>query len=55
MAHAALEAARLNVMINLPGISDEAKRGDLKGRADKLRAEARAIRSEIDKTLDASF
>ncbi len=55
MAHAALEAARLNVMINLPGISDQAKRGDLKGRADKLRAEARAIRSEIDKTLDASF
>jgi len=55
VAHAALEGARLNVMINLPGITDPAKRDALRGQSDALRAEARALRAEIDKRVDANY
>jgi formiminotetrahydrofolate cyclodeaminase len=54
MAHAALEGARLNVMINLPGIADQEKRAELRSRSDKLRAHARSLRAEIDRAVDAS-
>ncbi|MBN2561956.1 MAG: cyclodeaminase/cyclohydrolase family protein [Phycisphaerae bacterium] len=55
VAHAALEGARLNVMINLPGITDERKRAELRGAADTLRAEARALRVGIDKIVDERY
>jgi glutamate formiminotransferase/formiminotetrahydrofolate cyclodeaminase len=55
MAHAALEGARLNVMINLPGITDEAKRAELKERSDTLRANARALRAEIDGLVNEKY
>jgi len=55
VAHAALESARLNVMINLPGIADEQKRAELGGRADKLRADARALRAQVDEAVDAHY
>lgn len=55
MGHAALEAARLNVMINLPGIEDEKRRVDLKRRADQLRSEAKALRTEIEGVIDSNF
>ncbi len=48
MAHAALEGARLNVAINLPGVTDPQTRADLETRADKLRSEAKALRATID-------
>ena len=48
MAHACLEGARLNVMINLPGIKDEARSRQLKDRSEGLRAEAKALRDAID-------
>lgn len=51
-AHAALEGARLNVFINLPGIADSRRREALKARADALRAEADRLREEIAGMLD---
>jgi glutamate formiminotransferase/formiminotetrahydrofolate cyclodeaminase len=51
MAHAALEGARLNVMINLPNLTDATKRAELKARAERLREAARVLRNEIDETI----
>ncbi len=53
-AHAALESARLNVLINLPGIEDESRRAQLCESSDRRRAEARALRSSIDSLIDAN-
>jgi formiminotetrahydrofolate cyclodeaminase len=50
-AHAALESARLNVMINLPGIADEVRRSQLEERADLLRSHAAALRESIDRLI----
>ena len=47
-AHAALESARLNVMINLPGITDGAERAALRTRADALRNTAARLRESIE-------
>ncbi len=55
MAHAALEGARLNVMINLPGITDEATQAELRDRSDTLRADARSLRAEIDGVVDEKY
>lgn len=54
-AHAALESARLNVMINLPGIADEARRTELRRRADQIRAQARGLRGTIDGLLEVNY
>lgn len=51
MAHAALEGARLNVMINLPEIADERTREGLRREANELREKARGLRGEIDALL----
>jgi glutamate formiminotransferase / formiminotetrahydrofolate cyclodeaminase len=53
MAHAALKGARLNVLINLPNIADEKARAEFKSEADRLQAEAEALREEIDKAVEA--
>jgi formiminotetrahydrofolate cyclodeaminase len=50
-AHAALESARLNVMINLPGISDEAARAALRNRAEELRSLGCEYRKLIDQSI----
>ncbi len=55
VAHAALESARLNVMINLPGIKDEAIRAKLATQAATLRADAKSLRAEVDKLVDANY
>ncbi|MBI5762998.1 MAG: glutamate formimidoyltransferase [Planctomycetes bacterium] len=55
MAHACLEGARLNVLINLPEIKDEKKRAEIKTKADALREEAKRIRASVDKALDTSY
>ena len=54
-AHAALESARLNVMINLPGIADEPRRSELRRRADEIRARAVELRNAIDRLLEANY
>ncbi|MCK6457225.1 MAG: glutamate formimidoyltransferase [Phycisphaerae bacterium] len=55
MAHAALEGARLNVMINLPEIGDESQREELRRQAASLRDEAAALRREIDALLAGNY
>ncbi len=55
MAHAALEGARLNVAINLPGIKDAVTRYSLRTRSGALRDEATALRKRIDALIDASY
>ncbi len=54
-AHAALEGARLNVLINLPGIGDERTREELTRRAGALREEARGLRREIETRLAENY
>ncbi len=54
-AHAALEGARLNVAINLPGVTDPQTRADLENRAAKLRSEAKALRATIDALVDEKY
>ncbi|MFH1417201.1 MAG: cyclodeaminase/cyclohydrolase family protein [Planctomycetota bacterium] len=55
VAQAALESARVNVMINLPGIKDEQTRAKLAKRAATLLADARALREEVDRLIDANY
>lgn len=54
-AHAALEGARLNVMINLPGISDDAARNTIRNSAARLRAEAATLRVQIDGLIEKNY
>lgn len=54
-AHAALDAARLNVLINLPGLHDPELRAGLRRKVDTLAADARRIRAAVDAALDASY
>lgn len=54
-AHAALEGARLNVMTNLPNITDVNQRAELKTRADQVRGEALALRAEIDRAVEEAY
>jgi formiminotetrahydrofolate cyclodeaminase len=55
MAHACLEGARLNVMINLPEIKDEKRRSEIRAKADSLRAEAAKLRGGVDKAMEADY
>lgn len=55
LAHAAVEGARMNVMINLPEIADEKVRAELKGKADAVRTEAKRLYAEATKAIDAAF
>jgi formiminotetrahydrofolate cyclodeaminase len=54
-AHAGLESARLNVMINLPGIQDEAKLSELRRRAHQVRRQAIELRAVIDGLLETNY
>jgi len=54
-AHAALEGARLNVLINLPGIEDAARREELRTRGESLHVSAAALRREIDALLATNY
>lgn len=54
-AHAALEGARLNVMINLPGIRDEGRRRSLANAAAEHRSRAVELRRRIDALIDANY
>lgn len=55
LAHAAIEAARLNVLINLPGIEDTVRRGELHQRCESLHVSAAALRREIDALIHRSL
>lgn len=48
LSHAALEGARLNVLINLPAIADGARREELRSRCESLHVSAAALRREMD-------
>ncbi|MBK8269850.1 MAG: cyclodeaminase/cyclohydrolase family protein [Planctomycetes bacterium] len=48
LSHAALEGARLNVLINLPAIEDAARREELRSRCESLHVSAAALRREMD-------
>ncbi len=50
--NAAAESARLNVMINLPGIRDEVRRAELRSRADRVRADAAELPKSIERMID---
>jgi len=54
-AHACLEGARLNVMINLPGFTDEARRDGYRKQADALRFEGKNLAAEIRQRIDALY
>lgn len=54
-AHAALEGARLNVLINLPGIRDERTREELTRNAEAVRGEAHRLRGEIEARLAENY
>ncbi len=54
-AKAALEGARLNVMINLPSIADEGRRAALRERADALLAESQALRETVAQRIEAQY
>lgn len=54
-AHAALEGARLNVLINLPGIRDERTREELTRNAESVRGEAHRLRGEIETRLAENY
>lgn len=55
LAHAALEGARLNVLINLPGIEDAARREELRSRCESLRVSAAALRRDVDQILSEKY
>ncbi len=50
-AHACVEGARLNVMINLPGLSNVEKAAEFRERAKLIRAEASQLAERIDKRV----
>lgn len=54
-AHAALESARLNVMINLPGIREVARRSELRRRADQVRSDGFELRARIEQLIEANY
>ncbi len=54
-AHAALKAARLNVMINLPGIRDESLRTELRRRADRMVEEAQRTAGSIEALIASNY
>jgi len=54
-AHAALEGARLNVMINLPGIRDERTREELANRAKSVRDDGLRLRREIETLIEKNY
>ena len=55
LAHAALEGARLNVLINLPGIEDAARREELHTRCESLHVSAAVLRREVDVILSDKY
>jgi len=54
-AHACLEGARLNVMINLPGFTDAERRDAFRKQADALRFEGKNLAGEIRQRIDALY
>jgi len=55
MTHSAVRGARLNVMINLPGIRDESKKKELVGSADEYLKKAERIFSQTEKIIEAKL
>jgi len=55
MAHAALEGAYLNVVINLPGFTDAKKCDEFRRAANDVRERGRKVKAEIDRLLAAHF
>ncbi len=52
LAWAAIEGARLNVLINLPDIADAAKREELRRAAEDARQQAAAVRKEMEAAVE---
>jgi glutamate formiminotransferase/formiminotetrahydrofolate cyclodeaminase len=55
LAHAALCSARLNVLINLPGIEDEVRRQELAAAAADLLSQSTTLVSEVDQAMSAAL
>lgn len=54
-AHACVEGARLNVMINLPGLTDDAKRADYSKRAKAIRGDASELATKIKVRIEQLY
>lgn len=55
LGHAGVKAAAYNVRINLPHIADQALRSELRGRIDRLLAEAAEVAEEVEERVDAAL
>ena len=55
MGHAGLRAAAYNVRINLPHISDEGFRTELRGRLDALLAQAVEVAGQVEERVEATL
>jgi glutamate formiminotransferase/formiminotetrahydrofolate cyclodeaminase len=55
MAHACVDGARLNVLINLPEIKDTKRREEIRAKAEALRAEAIGIRDRVENSLKSCY
>jgi len=55
LAHAGAASARLNVLINLPGLEDASRKGEFRTQADALLDKATAMMKQVDAVMSAKL